>query len=514
MNRRNFIKLAGAASLAVTLPGHAARGQEAPGSAAAGEAATFSEDWLVSQAQNLAAQPYSAPVLELPSELAELDQKQYRAIRFKPDATMWKDQPSKFSLQFFHTGFQYKTPVDMYLIEDGNIRAFPYAASLFDFAEPLTPPPPESKSGFSGVSIAHQIHQQNSRDPFLMFQGASFFRALASGQVFGAIARAVSVNTAQASGEEFPVFRSLWIQKPGPDDRHITIYGLLDGPSLTGAYKFRTEPGRMTNIEVECSLFPRRELPHVGIAPLNSMYFFGSADRTQLNDYRPNVHSSQGLQIWNAGGEWIWRPLTNPEALQYSVFVDGTPKGFGLLQRKRAFSDYEDLDGRFGDRPSVWVEPLGTWGDGAIDLIEVPSGSEIYDNIITFWRPRTPLPAMERRTFRYRLHWGWAPPLEPTLASVLQTRIGSDGADDAFIFVIDFVSGHSCNDCNLTAYEADIRIGDGEIRNVAVRNNKATGGQRVTFQYLPEGGKQTDLRCQLKQNGQVVSETWVYRWTT
>ncbi len=529
MNRRNFIKLASALSLAATLPQRASRAQAnnlaapqppaagsatapAPAASATGNQAAFSEEWLLSRAESLATEPFSAPELNLPSELTGLDQQKYQAIQFRPEAAVWKDDPVKFSLEFFHTGFQYKNPVEIFLIEDNVPRLFPYSTGLFNFGQPLTPPPPESQSGFSGVRVNGPIQQLGKKDPFLSFHGASFFRAIATGQAFGVVARGVCINTAQAQGEEFPVFRTLWIRKPAPDERQLTIYALLDGASLTGAYKFTAEPGRFTIIDVECSLFPRRPLNHVGIAPLNSMYFFGAADTTRLDDYRPNVHSSNGLQIWNAAGEWIWRPLTNPEQLQYSVFLDRTPKGFGLLQRKRAFSDFEDIDARFGDRPSVWVEPQGDWGDGAIDLIEVPSRSAIYDNIIAFWRPKSPLAEKARYSFRYRLHWGWEPPVRSSLASVLQTRVGRRGSDRRF-FVIDFVSGHSYNDRNLPEFTADVGAADGEISNVAVRKNPATGGQRVTFEFQRGGEQQTDIRCELKQNGQVISETWVYRWT-
>ncbi|NJM34032.1 MAG: glucan biosynthesis protein [Rhodomicrobium sp.] len=347
----------------------------------------------------------------------------------------------------------------------------------------------------------------------MTFHGASYFKAIGANQAFGLSARGIAVNTAQPSGEEYPFFRELWIRKPESGERHIMIYALLDGPSLTGAYKFRAEPGYSTVMDVECTLFPRKPLTHVGIGTLASMYFFGAADPTRLDDYRPNVHSSNGMQIWNGRGEWIWRPLINPQRLQYSVFVDKAPKGFGLFQRRRAFSDFEDIDARFGDRPSLWVEPLDDWGEGAVDLIEVPTRSEIYDNIIAFWRPKSPLPENTRHMYRYRLHWGWDPPLRSTKLYVAQTRVGALADAGWRLFAIDFVSGGSCADCNVASTTAEVRAGDGEIRRVAIRQNPATGGQRVSFEYRPGGAEQTDLRCELRQNGQGISETWVYRWT-
>jgi glucans biosynthesis protein len=531
MDRRNFIKLASAASLAVGLPEKKPAqaqpaetpapppaspatppAQPAPTQPAQPAAPTFSEEWLLGQAETLAANPFAQPVLNLPAELADLDRRRYDAIRNRPDATLWKDEPLALNLQFFHTGFQYKTPVEINIVEGGQIRPFPYSASLFDFADPLKAPPPDSQSGFSGFRVLGPLNSNDGKDAFISFQGASYFRAIATGQVFGAITRAISINAAQPEGEEFAFYRSFYIVKPAAGERKLTAYALLDSPSLSGAYKFTMEPGRTTVVDVECSLFPRRNLTHVGIAPLSGMYFFGKADPTLTADYRPNVHATEGLQIWTSTGEWIWRPVTNPEQLQYSVFVDRTPRGFGLLQREREFGHYEDIDARFGDRPSIWVEPIGDWGDGAVDLIEVPSTGEIYDNIIAFWRSKTPLVEKARRSFRYRLHWGWETPVRSTQALVKQTRIGDRGSRERRLFVIDFVSGHSCNACNVPQFTAALQAGDGEIRNVMVRANPATGGQRVTFEFRPGGERQTDLRCQLQQNGQVVSETWVYRW--
>lgn len=519
MNRRNFIKIASAFSLASGLPNRSLAQEpgQAPApqtpAAPAPDGVAFSEQWLFTQAENLARKPFSAPELKLPSELADLDQQKYQAIRYKDDAAVWKDDPFNFDLQFFHTGFQYKVPVEVHLIDAGVARPFPYSTSLFEFGPPLTVPPPDSQSGFSGLRVHAPIHRPDAMDPFLTFQGASYFRSIATGQAFGISARGLSVNTAQPSGEEFPFFRDLWIQKPAATDRQLLIYALLDGPSVAGVYKFRAEPGRFTVMDVEATLFPRKVLTHVGIAPLTSMFYFGTSDATKVDDYRPNVHSSNGLQIWTGMGEWIWRPLVNPERLQYSAFSDKTPKGFGLLQRQRAFHDFEDIEARFGDRPSAWVEPLGDWGEGAIDLIELPTRSEIYDNIVAFWRPKSPLAEIASHYFRYRLHWGWDPPVRSNKAYTAQTRVGAHGSPDVRYFAIDFVSGGSCNGCNVPPFAADVRAGAGEIRNVAVKDNPATGGQRVTFEFRPGRVDQTDLRCELKQNGQAISESWIYRWT-
>jgi glucans biosynthesis protein len=513
MHRRNFIKLASTLSLAAALSKQQSWAQAAASGQQPADGVPFSEQWLLAQAQNLARAPYEQPRLELPSELADLNNQQYQDIRFRPDNTPWYTEPIPFKPQFFHTGFQYRVPVEMHLVDGGLARPYRYAASQFEFGPSVKPPPADSQAGFSGMRIHGPINRPDAWDDFLIFQGASYFRAIATAQAYGIAARGLSVNTAQPAGEEFPVFRAFWIQKPAQGDRAVTIFALLDGPSITGVYRFRAEPGRSTIIEVECTLFPRRALTHVGIAPLTSMYFFGSADATRPDDYRPAVHSSTGLLIWNGLGEWLWRPLINPERIQYSAFADKAPKGFGLIQRNRAFADFQDIDARYGDRPSVWVEPIGDWGEGTVDLIELPTRSEIYDNIVMFWRPKNPLAEIASHNFRYRLHWSWEPPVRSTLAYAAQTRVGALGRPEVRFFVVDFVSGSSCNGCNLPPFTADVRAGAGEIRNVLTRPLPGNVGQRVTFEYRPGRTDGTDLRCELKQGSQTISETWVYRWT-
>ncbi len=520
MNRRNFVRFAGALAFASAFNGRNLRAQEevATPEAPLPQRRTppsneFSFDRVVNQAEALARSDHNPPRLDLPAELADLDRESYQAIKFKDAETLWRGEPLNFRFKFLHTGFQYRTPLEIAIVENGEETPFSYSPTLFDFNPPLAPPPAGSRAGFSGFSAETRLHSAEETSEFLTFQGATFFRAVASGQVFGLSARALSVNTAQSRGEEFPFFRKIWIERPPPRARTLTLHALLDGPSVAGAYTFRTSPGDSTVIDVQCILFPRVRLDHAGIAPISSMYFHGGADFTQTTDFRPNVHSSDGLQIWNAFGDWIWRPITNPDQLQYSVFVDRTPHGFGLLQRRREFAGYEDLDSRFDLQPSLWVEPAGDWREGAVDLIEIPSQSEIFNNIIAFWRPRYPLEAGRRYSFSYRLHWGANTPIRNTRMYASQTLVsGGTGSDDR-AFVIDFVSRHSCAACSLEGLDAELRAADGEFRAREVKKNPATGGYRVRFEYRPGRQQEVDVSCQLKHNGQVVSETWLYRFS-
>ena len=106
------------------------------------------------------------------------------------------------------------------------------------------------------------------------------------------------------------------------------------------------------------------------------------------------------------------------------MFVDRNPRGFGLLQRDRNFDHYQD-DGVFCERPCLWVEPKGEWGEGSVQLVETVD--ETFDNIVAFWNPKEkPQPGQELLV-GYRLYWGAEPPARPPLAHCVASRTGLGG---------------------------------------------------------------------------------------
>ena len=50
--------------------------------------------------------------------------------------------------------------------------------------------------------------------------GASYFRVVGKGQVYGLSARGPAIDTALPSGEEFPRFREFWVERPKQGDKH------------------------------------------------------------------------------------------------------------------------------------------------------------------------------------------------------------------------------------------------------------------------------------------------------
>jgi glucans biosynthesis protein len=243
------------------------------------------------------------------------------------------------------------------------------------------------------------------------------------------------------------------------------------------------------------------------------MFAFGPNDRAGIDDFRPAVHDSDGLASWNGKGEWLWRPLTNPETLQVSEFIDDNPRGFGLLQRHRAFADYQDLQARYHRRPSLWIEPIGHWGNGVVQLVEIPSKTEYHDNVVAFWRPRQPIPAQSEERRTYRLHWCWTPPMTPPLATTADTRVGAGVEKGTRLVVIDLVGGRLAELPSNTPVTVALTTSAGTVKNLVAQPNPATGGWRISFLLDPAGAKICDMRGILKLGDEPLSEVWSYRWT-
>lgn len=511
MRRRDFLRALNVLAAVAVLPGRHGIGTAL--AAVATEATAFSAAHVLEQARALAAKKFAPPKAELPQALRELGYDQYRDIRFKRERALWATEGMPFQVEFFHRGFIFSDPVTIHVVADGQAWPVAYTPDFFTFGPGIPPLSTDTITDFSGFRLRTPIHRSDTFDEFVVFQGASYFRALAKGQVYGLSARGLALNTGAPDGEEFPFFRTFWIERPRPEARAMVVHGLLDSVSTTGAYRFTIRPGEATMIDVELTLYPRVELQQVGLAPLTSMFFFAPHDRVGIDDFRPAVHDSDGLSIWNGRGEWLWRPVNNPNTLQVSAFVDDTPRGFGLLQRHRAFADYQDLEAQYERRPSLWVEPIGDWGVGAVQLVEIPSNSEFHDNIVAFWRPSQPLPAQAEYRFTYRLHWSWTPPLTSPLAHAVHTRTGVGPEQGTRLMVIDFVGGRLAELKPDSLVEPVITTSAGTVQHAVAQPNPATGGWRASFVLAPDKAPHCDLRGILQLGDEQLSEVWLYRWT-
>ena len=363
---------------------------------------TFGYQDVVKRARDLAAAPFDSAIPPLPDGLATLDFDGWRDIRFKSDKPLLGQDGANFRLELFHLGHLYKRPVVVNLLRDGIPAPIPYAANLFDYGRAKLGVLPINL-GFAGFRLRFPINAPHVWDEVIAFLGTSYFRFLGRGQRYGLSARGLAIGAAPRLNEEFPFFREFWIETPDATAEHVVIYGLLDGELATGAFRFDLNPGQETFIDANVTLFARKPTPALGLAPLSSMYFVGKADRRFVEDFRGELHDSDGLLMHTGAGEWIWRPLSNPAKPQVSVFLDANPRGFGLLQRDRNFSDYEDLDLAYELRPSYWIEPHEGWGEGRVELVELPTSDETNDNIVVAWAPKQGLDVGKPLVFGYRI---------------------------------------------------------------------------------------------------------------
>jgi glucans biosynthesis protein len=477
--------------------------------AALGDGQRFDPAVIAEVARQLARRPFAAGADDLPDPFANLTQEQYAAVKALPSSHIWADGRG-IAVEPLHRGFVFNDAVTLHLVEDGVVRRVAYDRARFEYGR-LAIPPNLPDIGFSGVRL-HSSFGNSQPVEFATIQGATFFRAVARGQSYGTVARALALKPADSRGEEFPVFRALWLERPAPGSNTITLHGIIDSESTAGAIRMTFRPGEMTIVDVETTLFPRVALEHVGLGGMGSTYLFGPNDRRNVDDVRPAVHDAGGLQMLNGRGEWLWRPLQNPETLQISAFLDASPRGFGLLQRERSFEAFHDDEQHYERRPSLWVEPLGDWGQGSIQLLEIPSDAEINDNVLAYWRPRAPMAAGSEVSFAYRQYWGWAPPERPPLALAAMTRVGRGSAGRRRRFSVDF-AGEMLGDNQAGDLKPMLTVAPGAVQNLRVWPYPERKVARVSFELDPGNENACEMRLILEMGGKPVSETWLYRWT-
>ena len=532
-DRRSFIA-AGSATLALAALGIPA-GARAQDPIASGtplrlsNPLPFSFDALTEEARALAASPYAAPP-PLPSDILDrIDYDAHGKIRFDTRSALFGNGPGQFPVTFFHLGRFFQTPVHMHVLEtnggDYFSREVLYDAGYFDMPadSPARGLPPGA--GFAGFRFQESRTADQQKKPWqsndwVAFLGASYFRAIGELYQYGLSARGVAVDVAEPGApEEFPSFTRFYFDPPANGGDTVVVHALLEGPSLTGAYKFVMQRGKSVVMDIEKRLFLRADIARLGLAPLTSMYWFSETRKPVDADIRPEVHDSDGLALWTGGGERIWRPLNNPGTIVTSAFGDNNPKGFGLLQRDRLFDHY--MDGVMYDRrPSLWVEPLGDWGQGAVQLVELPTDDEIHDNTVAMWVPAAPARAGTALTLRYKLHWTDKEPYPSPLAACVATRTGRGGAPGqsrppgVVKFMVEFVGGPLASLPFGALPEAALSAPRGRFSYVfteAVPNGVA-GHWRAQFDFTPDGTEPVDLRLYLKQGEQTLSETWIFQF--
>jgi glucans biosynthesis protein len=477
-------------------------------------AATFGFDDVIAKARARAHEPFVGPKARVPEWLTKITYDEWRDIRFRPEHTIWREGGIPFQVQLFHPGLYYDHTIAVSVVDAKGPHALVFSPSQFDYGRNDFASKVPQDLGYAGFRIHAPIKTASYYDEVVVFLGATYFRGVGKHQGFGLSARGLAVDTALPSGEEFPFFTDFWLVTPAAHAKELTVYALLDSPSLTGGYRFVIQPGEQTTMNIDARLFLRREPQKVALAPLTSMFFHGENTNRLFDDFRPEVHDSDGLLVYQGTGEWLWRPFDNPRTLQVSRLRTPAIRGFGVIQRDRDFASYQDLETRAELRSSGWVTPHGDWGGGQIELVEIPTKSDTNDNVVAYWVPDTQPKRGEPFAFAYTLAWYGDDPARPALGRAVATRRDTGNKEGAQRFVIDF-AGKALEAIPADqVLRADVTVAPedsvAEVLDQHVVKNPATGGWRLTFQIRPKRSTPIELRAFLDQGGEPLTETWSY----
>ena len=486
----------------------------------------FSYDLFKARARDLAHAAYTPP-RPAPDVVQKINYEEWGKIRFRTDAALFADGPGRFPYTFFHLGLFFQKAVDMHVVEGGASRRIVYDQSYFDMPEDSVARQLPRGAGFAGLRLqeARDGALDWRRNDWVAFLGAAYFRAIGELRQYGLSARGVALDVAVADrSEEFPDFTQFYLDSQETADS-VTLYALMEGPSIVGAYKFVMKRGKGVIMDIEATLFTRAQVSRFGMAPLTSMYWFSETKKDTAEDWRPEVHDSDGLCMWTGNGERLWRPLNNPPRIMVSAFSDNNPRGFGLCQRDRVFDHY--MDGvNYDRRPTLWVEPLPTaqgegWGKGSVQLCEIPTDDEIHDNIVAMWVPEKPIPAGAEIDLAYRLYWVADEPFQPKLARCVATRMGRGGQPGlprpkgVRKFVVEFLGGPLATLPYGVKPEIVANASRGSLqgyRLVEAVADDVPGHWRAEFDLDVDGADPVELRLFLQAGGQILTETWMFQY--
>jgi len=484
-----------------------------------GPAAAFGFDTLLERAAALAMAPYSPPPRPNPEIVQQIDYDAWGSIRYRPERALFAEDGSPYPVTFFHLGQFFQKSVKMHQVEQGVAREVLYRADYFSMPNHSIARQLPEDTGFAGFRLQESRSRSDWRSQdWIAFLGASYFRAIGALGQYGLSARGAIVDCAEPTPEEFPDFTEFFLEGGAGEGEPVLVYALLDSPSLTGAYRFSIRRTQGVVQDIDAALFLRKDIRRLGLAPLTSMYWYSETEKRRREDWRPEVHDSDGLAIWTGSGERLWRPLVNQPFAVTSSFSDQSPRGFGLQQRDRQFENY--LDGvNYEKRPTLWVEPLNDWGPGSVQLVELPTDDEIHDNVVAYWRPQEPARAGSRYRLQYRLHWLEDEPYPAHCARCVATRIGRGGQpgrprpDGVYKFSVEF-AGAALDPLwgDTVKAEPVVTASGGTLSGAFLEPVPGTRRWRVLFDLAPQGRDPVELRLYVRGNGDALTETWLYQF--
>ncbi len=461
---------------------------------------------VVGQARELSRHAYQPPP-KVPSRFRELDFDQWNGIRSRPDKPLWPGGP--FHVLMRPAGYLFSRPVTIHLVDGSGVHVIPFQPDRFDYDAARIGGSLPSNLGYAGFRLLYRINSPDRFDEFLNFLGASYFRAVPRDGRYGLSARGLAIDTAEPGGEEFPRFSAFWLVRPAPDARQMTVYALLDSPSATGAYRFVIRPGKSTTVAVKATVFLRKPVKKLGLAPLTSMYYYGVGDHRPSNSPFPAIHDSDGLLIHAGNGKWTWRPLDNPKHVLISRFPLRHVKGFGLMQRDRRFKDYQSLAIHYQDRPSAWITPAGDWGAGHVELVEFGTGNSNTDNVTAYWVPDEVPPPGKPLHIAYTIDWQLREPVRSPAGRVVATLVGGDATQGTTKFVIDYSGKELASLGKDSGIHGVVEVDpDTKIVENRILKNPHVDGWRQVIQVLPLPDRRVRVRAWLARGDHRVTEVW------
>ena len=498
---------------------------------AGAESAEVNLDYVARRALDRAQTPFHSPRADLPEVLRQdnLDYDKYREIRFRRDKALWTAADAPFRIEFFHPGYLYQEPVHVNEFTLTHVQPIRFVQDFFDYGDLRIQDRIPANTGYAGFRVLYALNVTNQLDELGAFLGASYFRLLGKDQRYGLSARGLALDCGDPGGEEFPIFTDWWLGKPQKDDTELRLYAILDSVSATGAFEFLIRPGETTVADIDAIIYLRapdqihavnpkqNPINTIGLAPLTSMFWFGKNTEHKPDDYRLEVHDSDGLLMHMNSGEVLWRPLDNPSMLRHQIFGAPHIRGFGLMQRERSFAAYQDSFNPYHLEPSVWVEPHGDWGDGDLHLVSLSSQFEGLDNIVAFWDPKNKPKPLQPYHFGYTLYWMMDNEFKQSENKVVATRVGLDlSCQDCRQFLIDFKGPKldTFTDANPPQVICNCSPNATIISPQVIRCPEL-GTWRVVMKMQPAAGNvnPVDLRCTLQSGTNILSETWTYQWS-
>jgi len=479
----------------------------------------FSFSDIKKEAENLAKNPYSPKKSILPDSIRKMTYNEYANMWLKPEHFLWQNDNLHYKVTFFPQGYIYDKGIDVYQIKNDSILDVPFKPDYIEYAgsAQFAKSQMPDNAGYAGFKILYKSPTAENPSEYVVFLGASYFRLIADNTSWGLSSRGISINSSiPGLVEEFPVFEKFWFQVPSSDSLTLTLYALLNGESVTGAYRFDISPGVQTTVDVQATLFFRKTDITLGIAPLTSMFWFSSYTKNHFYDFRPQVHNSNGM-ILKSAKNTIWQPLTNYH--DYPILISDHEEdsllSYGLYQRGREFDNYLDNVANYNTNPNIIIEPKEGFKKGKLRVAVIPAYNEWMDNVNTYWIPSEKLELNEPYNLKYSLICSLSEQKEK-IQKVELTSVGNEILDPAStLFVLSF---SNTNNIQANALKAVLNIPENvKIQSQPVVENIPQNSTiRVAFQLkndkLPPNSKPYAIQCHLEKDNSILSEQWYYEW--